>query len=91
MDNVLGLDPSKLQRRKVDMSIPSETKPLQDRIYEEAEKQCKAMLGYSYTGLVLDSEYSDKSLELSFQGRVSTIVKATLRKAQIEAELAKKK
>lgn len=91
MDNLLGLDPSKLQRRKVDMTVPADTKPLQERIYEEAEKQCKAMLGHSYNGLVLESEYSDKSLELSYQGRVTAIVKNTLRKAKYEEELAKKK
>ena len=92
MSNVLaGIDLSKFKRRAVDMSIPENIRPLQERVYEEAEKQARAMLGHSFEGLSLESEQDLKSTEMSFDSRVSTILNATLRRHNYIAEQAKKK
>lgn len=88
--NILGLDPSKFVRRKVDMSIPEKVEPLQTQIYREAEKQAKAQLGHDFTELCLDSEFDIKSTETPFNIRVATILKDTVRKHEYLQSRVKK-
>ncbi|MCK9429066.1 MAG: hypothetical protein M0R17_03525 [Candidatus Omnitrophica bacterium] len=79
MNNAFGFDLSRLSRRQVDMKeLPDTSKTLQERVYEEAERQAKAQLGHLYEGLRKDSEFDVKSCEMSFESRVAKIVQDTI-------------